>query len=82
MTNSLRLRGSDPWYRESACGKWRIVRVMIRDVPRYEVWRLAGGWRLVRANFPTYAEASEHAEGLRAVPELDLEANAAPGAIA
>lgn len=65
LTNSLRLRGSDPWYRESECGRMRIVKLNICGMTRYEVWDRQGEiWRQVRVNLPSYAEALKAAGAL------------------
>lgn len=65
MSMSLRFRGSDPWYRESPDGLWRVVKVGVNGSQRFEVWRKQqDGWRQVKVNLLSFEAAKEHAEGI------------------
>jgi hypothetical protein len=39
IAEPLIFRGADPYYRESVCGNYRIVRVLINGEARFEPWR-------------------------------------------
>lgn len=56
---ALRFSGTDPWYRQSDCGRYRITKVSVNGLGRYEVWerRNSGEWLPQRVNLATYAAA-------------------------
>lgn len=54
----LHFVGRDPWYRESACGRYRVTKVLIRGEPRYEAIAFSEGhWIWLGTMFEAFSLA-------------------------